>query len=207
MNVLAWLGLAALIVAIVAVPITIWAIRRWGNRRRRVLITYEFTPLFPNVPSEARNHLKVTYNDIAVDDPYLIRVRLQNIGPADIASDYFDARSHIVVKLNCKLYGLINATHPESTSSITADSNGSIELAPILLKRHESWIAEAIVSGIPTPVPIVPLIDTDILDKGSYDTEVGNSFFMRAVYAVGKATPGLAGSVVASLIDALPPRL
>src|SRR3712207_4896455 len=86
-SVAEWLALGALVVALLALPLTIWATRRWGERRSRLLFTYRSVPLLPRGD---RQLLKVTYRDLDVPEPHLVTLRLRNVGPKDIASGHFD---------------------------------------------------------------------------------------------------------------------
>lgn len=196
------LSIAGIIVAVVAIFAGIWAVRHWGVRRRRVLLTCTSTRLIPNLPLRESDTLKVTFRDFPVDNPHLLLLRLQNIGPIDLTSDDFDAKRSIVFTLNCMLYGIISTSHPEATASTSLGSDGAIELMPMLLKRKEAWEVTAIVSGNPRLDTDIPLANTDVLDKRSFDAEVARSFFATLIRATAPLTPG--GSVIVAAIDALP---
>jgi hypothetical protein len=165
LNIGEWLAVGALIVATVGIPITVWATRRWGTRRRSVEFSHRSVPIIPKVPAEAKKLLQVTYRDLPVHNPHLLTVSLGNSGPVDIASDHFDAGKPLIVRLNCKMYGIISTTHPQATVSTALGSEGILSLEPILLKRGEKWTVEAVVSGVPKPELTSPLIDTDVQDK------------------------------------------
>jgi hypothetical protein len=160
-----WLALVAVIVAVVGVAVTIFAARRWGNRRRKVLFSYDSTPLLP--VSDERHLLEITYRDIPVKEPHLVTVRVANIGPSDIASQHFDAGRSLVVRLNCTMYGLTSNSHPHCTVSGAIGAEGVIELRPLLLHRGEEWVVEAVVQGDASPTIESPLIDTDVVDGPS----------------------------------------
>src|ERR1700738_2649754 len=68
---------------------TVLATRRWGNGRRKLLFEYQSTALIPDASSRSTSLLKVTFRDVAVEDPHLLIVRLKNIGPADSSSAPF----------------------------------------------------------------------------------------------------------------------
>jgi hypothetical protein len=203
MNLSDWLGLAALVVAIIAIPIAIWTTRRWGTRRKRVLLTYESTPLISQLSGEARSEITVHYRrDFTVPDPHLLKIRLQNIGPSDIASSDFDSGHPISIRLNCKLYGITNTSHSGSTTSSAIGSNGTINLSPTLLKRQEAWEIESLTSGSGIPEADVPLINTDILDKKSYDAAIARSALVALLRVAAELTP--TSGAIASAISAFP---
>lgn len=157
-----WLSLAALIVAVVAIPIAVLATRRWGTRRRRLRFSWEVTPLLPVPQLDNREQVKVTYKDIPVSNPHLVTIRLANVGPVDVSRANFDGDENVVVKLNCIMYGITDTTHPDHTVATAVGETGKIFLTPLLLKRSEEWIVEAIVSGSPEPELSCPLADTDV---------------------------------------------
>ena len=165
MNLGLWIALVAVIVAIVGIAVTIFAARRWGNRRRKLLFSYESTSL---LPIGAEHHLlKITYRDIPVKEPHLVTVRVANIGPADIASQHFDAGRSAVVRLNCTMYGLTRNSHPQYTVSRAIGAEGVIELRPLLLHRGEEWVVEAVTQGDASPTIESPFIDTDVVEGPS----------------------------------------
>jgi hypothetical protein len=195
------LTIIAIAVAVIAAIASAWAVRRWGVRRRKVLLTHESAQLIPRLPVAANSALKVTFQDFPIDDPYLLQLRLQNIGSLDVTSSDFDAGQHIILKTNCKLYGLISTSHPESTITTALGSDGAIEISPLLLKRKEEWEAPAIVSGRPRIESKVPLANTDVLDRRVFDAKVAQSLLVRILRAVGPVTPG--GGVIWAAIEAL----
>jgi hypothetical protein len=157
-----WIALAAVVVAIIGIAATVFAARRWGNRRRRILFSCEAAPLLP-IADE--NHLlEVTYRDFPVKDPHLVTVRIANIGSSDIASQHFDAGRSLIVDLNCTMFGVTSTSQPRYTVSGAIGSEGVLELRPLLLHRGEEWVVEAVVSGEVNAVLDCPLIDTDVVE-------------------------------------------
>lgn len=156
------LTLVAIVVAVVVGAATVIAARRWGNRRRKLLVAYESGPLLP--PEHRGGPLKITYRDIPVEDPYLVTIRLKNVGPWDIATEYFDSGEPFVVRLNCTMYGVTRTTDPDSTVSSAIGAEGTIQMKPRLLRRGDEWTIDAVVQGVPSPEFESPLIDTDIIE-------------------------------------------
>lgn len=156
-----WLAVGALVVAVIAIPVTFIATRNYGNRRRQVVFTCDSTALMPSAHSD---ELKVTWRGQPVDDPHLVVFRLQNVGPADIASTHFDGGRDLVVRLNANFYGLISTTHREHTVAEAVGAGGVVRLKPVLLRRRDIWSFEALVSGPPRVELTGPLVDTDMAD-------------------------------------------
>ncbi len=175
--------MAALIVAVVGIPIAVLATRQYGNRRRKLLFDWSATPL---IHGGETADLAVTYKGKEVKDPYILSLVVANVGPMDIASDHFDGGRKLRIKLGCTLYGRLDASstgrfngalrdmHPMPESSrleATAryNSDAYIDLHPGLMSRGLWWGADAIVSGRPSPVLENCLIDTDVVDRSTYE--------------------------------------
>ncbi|AMY54369.1 hypothetical protein [Rhodococcoides fascians] len=158
-----WLTLAALVVAILAVPATILATRHWGNRRARLDVEIDAIPLLPE--GVRTGLLEVTYRDIPVRAPHLVIVTLRNSGPRDLASGMFDNGRSITVKFDQTFYGLtaVNGGVQTISPGIGARANEAIVcVKPALLKRGSSWSFSAVTTG-PVEVNVdAPLIDTDV---------------------------------------------
>jgi hypothetical protein len=122
-----------------------------------------------------KSHLKVTYRDIEVQDPHLVKITVKNTGPGDVASEHFDARKPLIIKLNCTMFGLTSTTHPTSTASSSIGAPAVICLGPQLLRRRETWVIEAIVGGQGEPELFSPLIDTDLVNEYARRIENENS--------------------------------
>lgn len=156
-----WIGLAGLLVAILAIPTTIFAARQWGTRRARLEVEVNATPL---LPEDARpGLLEVTYRDIPVKEPYLVSVTLRNTGPRDVATKMFDGERAITAKFNQTFYGMTATRGGIKVASPGIGAEGAIvAVRPGLLKRGESWSFSAVTSG-PVDVDVdAPLIDTDV---------------------------------------------
>jgi len=115
--------------------------------------------------SDVQGCLKLTFRDIEITDPHLVRLTLKNVGPTDIASDHFDAGTPLVIDLHCqRFFGLLGTGHPAgSTMTQSLGGPGLIEIRPVLLRRGDQWTIEAIIDGAPKPELSSPLIDTDIV--------------------------------------------
>lgn len=158
-----WLGIAALVVALVVGAATVLAARQWGNRRRKILFTFNTTALLPK--GQESGPLQITYHNRPVKDPHLVAIHVKNIGPSDIGSQQFDGDRSLKIKLNCTMYGLTSNSHPSSSASTGIADQGVLELRPQLLRRGEEWTTEAVVEGEANPELDNPLIDTDTIDE------------------------------------------
>lgn len=111
----AWIGWAALVVAVVAIPVTVWATRKWGNRNARLDLSVTAAAILPN--GVKPGPLAVTYRDLPVDDPHLVTVALTNAGPRDLTSAHFDGAKPFVIRSDRMFYGVTeSAGNPQISS-------------------------------------------------------------------------------------------
>jgi hypothetical protein len=194
------LTIVGIVIALIAIAVGIWAARKYGTRRGVVLFTCNSTQLIPDLPSSAKDLLKVEYRDFPVPDPHLVNLRLQNVGPRDIASSNFDAGRPITIKTNCKFYGFVSISHPKRTVGRAIGSDGVIDIEPMLLKTAETWEISAIISGRPTIEIDAPLVDVNILDRKALDAKVARSFLANVFRS---ALAGAGGGLALATVDAL----
>ena len=198
------LTIAAIAVALLAIIVGVWAVRRWGVRRRRVFYALTSSPLIPALSALPSDDLKVTFKDLEVKDPHIVLIAIENIGPLDVTSNDFDDNRPITFDLNCKFFGLVESTHPNFTSVPSIGSNTLIKIRPLLLRRGEVLSVAAIVSGAPNLQADLPLQNTDLLDKREIDAEAATSLFLAVARIIAPVVPG-AGLATAA-IDALSSR-
>lgn len=174
---------AALVVAMVAIPVTIWATRRWGNRRGKISVSISSIALIP----DGSKSLEVTYRDIPVPSPHLVTVVLRNSGPKDISSSMFDSGMPITVSFDSTFYG-VTAVHGGikliSSGVGAMPPNSTIGVSPGLLRRKSEWSFSAVVTG-PVEVGIEStLIDTDLIEEvPAVDSDVKVAFSFAGVSA------------------------
>jgi len=198
------LAIVAIVVAVAAGALGVWAARRYGNRRGKILLTWEYTPLMPSIPEDASGKLRVTYNDAPVTEPHLVLLRLQNVGSKDLTSGDFNEKQSLPVNLNCRVEGLLTSNRPQHVRAVQIEApapKGLIEIAPLLLKRRQVLAVTAIVSGRPrieVEPDSEPLINVDIIDKRSFDSETARSLAKFAVRVLLGSTPVLGGSVLSA---------
>jgi hypothetical protein len=156
------LGIAALTVAVIAIPIAVSATRRWGNRRSALAYTSEWISLLP-VDLNA-GAFQLTLNKVPVPEPHLLTISLTNIGPKDIATAMFDSGRPIRIQLGGRLYGVTSTQGGVLLSGFPSKESGDVDtinVLPSLLPRGAAWSFSAVVSGTPSVEFDWSLIDTD----------------------------------------------
>jgi len=158
-----WLWAIALVVSVLAsYAIT----KKFGNRRRKVLFTWNSVQLMPE-----RNRtngrgmsgaLQVSFLGKAVEDPYLVQVTLKNIGPVDIASSDFDAGRQLKVSFPGEYLEVVDWKQVGFDAPFGQDYR-YVTLDPVLLRRGASFTLDVLVDGKPEVELDCPLINTDIV--------------------------------------------
>lgn len=163
----AFLGIAIpSAIGLAAIIITVWAARRWGTRRGKVLLSHSVTSLLPT--GAPRTDLAVTYRQFPVEDAHLVMLRLRNIGPHDITRDHFDQAKPLLIGLNSTFMGLLSAESKDGVSATVTTwaigtENATIGFGPGHLPKKKEWVAEFLVQGTAVPELKGRLINTDIV--------------------------------------------
>ena len=161
-----WLGFIAIVVAVLFGIGAIWAARRFGTRRGKVLVGAAATPLLASIGSQG-NYLEVTYKDRAVEDPHLVRFLVTNVGPHDITRDQFDEGKLFIKLQTGTLYGIVSVGSTDGVSpqvqALAINEEGDISIDAMLLPKGTTWVFEFIVAGPGQPNLRGRLINTDIV--------------------------------------------
>jgi hypothetical protein len=184
------LGIAALTVAVIAIPITVIATRRWGNRRSALAYTSEWISLLP-VDLNA-GAFQLTLNGVPVPEPHLLTISLTNIGSKDIASAMFDSGRPIRIRLGGRLYGVTSTEGGVLLNGFPNKQSGhvdAINVLPNLLPRGAAWSFSAVVSGTPSVEFDWSLIDTD------YRTGTRDEIVKEALLTALDSGPYLLGAL------------
>jgi hypothetical protein len=184
----AWIEVASLFVAVLAVLCGALATRQWGNRRRRVLFTSRVRPLATDELSDDDLYVQVTYRGSQLMDAHQVTVSLKNIGPADVTSAHFDGGEPLVVDLGCTTYSMTNSVQSDAVGARSFRGERSVEWRPALLKRGDTWTIDVIVSGKPWIIPFSPLADTTMVVAGPKVSALDDTAALSyAVVAAGAA--------------------
>lgn len=165
-----WLGFASIIVALAIGVGAILAARKWGTRRGKLLVAYSSTGLL--VDQTSTDQIKVTFQNLPVEDPHLVSLLIKNIGSRDITREQFDGDSPLIIGLNCTLFGIVqckssDGTPPTTVLDLTGPKVDAVGFKPALIPRGTEWTVDCIVSGLPTPRVQGRLVDVDISEGGT----------------------------------------
>lgn len=186
-----WLGLIAIVVAAILGVAGLFAMRAWGTRRGKLLVTYSSTGLL--AVKAAADKLKVTFDDNPVDDPHLVSVLLKNIGPRDITREHFDGRS-LVINLNCPLHGVLRLESSDGGwTSFNVDMDdaglGIILIEPTHIPKGTELVIDCIVSGPANPEVGGRLVEADIVEGDPASSAVIQALSAAAVEGVVMSMP------------------
>lgn len=174
-----WLTFASIVVGgvltIGAIAFGIWAARRWGTRRGKLLLAYNVTALMPS--GEPHKDLGFTYKGFPLRDPQLVTLRLKNVGPHDITRDHFDQDTPLWVGLEATFMGLLRTAStigpsPRVTMWAIGTENAEIGFNPGHLPKNAEWTVELLTEGDAAPEMRGLLINTDIEEGESSSSKV-----------------------------------
>jgi hypothetical protein len=170
---------------------------KYGSRRRKLLFTWDCVQLMPE-RKWTEGALEVSFEGLPVDDPYLLKITLKNVGPVDIASADFDAGLPLRVLFSKGYLELLDMNFVDVMTLIGMDE-GVLSIDPILLRRGATIFLDVLVDGKPEVELESPLINTDIVDA---DTAQRSIRILSEVAAgpasvvVGPATSAVVTSIV-----------
>ncbi|MBP1234517.1 hypothetical protein JOE40_004160 [Arthrobacter sp. PvP102] len=164
--------------ALVGIPVTIFASRRWGTRRGKVVVGSISTPLLASGAHRNSDDLKVVFRGNEVQDPHLVRLLLRNVGPHDITPEQFDGGEFLVELTGSTLYGLVRILSSDGVEPDISTHEGTNQIAdvsfhPTLLPKGVTWVVEAIVSGAGKSKVRSRLINTDISEAETSSLGLG----------------------------------
>lgn len=184
-------------IAVLSILLGLWGARHWGNPRLKMLVSFEAAPLIPKLNIAGPQRLKMSFDGVELQNPYIATIRLTNIGAGDIGSGQYDQGKPIIVSSNTKFYGLIrgDALLPD------IGDDTAIRFPPTLQKCGTTREAVVIVSGPPktgsphnrptqetaiVPDFMIPLVNVQVM------YEVNGSRTENSIGAFGK----LVGSMI-----------
>ena len=152
-----WLWLIGIAVAVL---ISWFFGRKYGNRKRRLLFTWDAVQLMAET-TRAKGALEVSYGGTPVGDPYMLQITVKNIGPVDITSSDFDAARPLDIFLPAGYLTVVDITQM-GVSATVDQSPGCISIEPVLLRRGAVISFDVLVDGKPNVQLDSPLINTEL---------------------------------------------
>ncbi|MFF2842517.1 hypothetical protein [Paenarthrobacter sp. NPDC057981] len=143
---------------------------KYGNRRRKLLFTWEAVQLMPD-NGVANGGLEVSYEGTPVQDPYLVKVTIKNLGPSDISTRHFDSGQMLKVMFPAGYVSTMD-TDVAATPTIRLGPD-FLGIPPLLLKRGAAINLDVLVDGPTTPNLDSPIVDTDIVRADARAIAVG----------------------------------
>lgn len=149
----------ALVVALVGIPVSVWATRRWGNRRGRLIVGWDSVRM---VTGTSFKGVEVRLDGKVIKDPHLVTIALRNAGPNDISRNSFDG----ALPLRATLHGaqsidLIVPSDDELPYAL-ADDGSTLLIGPGHVPTKAKKSATLITEGEPTSIDFGDLIDVDV---------------------------------------------
>jgi hypothetical protein len=173
----------AILLAAAGIGGSIFAAWKWGKRQGKLVFTATATPILAIRDIYAQHGLEgkvvLSVGGTPLDDPHVLRLRLENVGHHDISSDHFDSGKPIAICLGATQFTANMrarlGSHQDKVHSFRMqismssgpdgqkqDSISWVDVHPHLIKRRGFWETEILMSGEPNITLTDSIIDTDI---------------------------------------------
>lgn len=156
MDLIAWLVAGGSLV--LGALITWYFSWKYGNRRRKLLFTWDSVQLMPH-NGPASGALEVFYEGTPVKDPYLLSITLKNLGPSDIGLAHYNG--HLRLNIPGGLVALMD-TEMGAAGAVLVDPE-YLEFEPVMLARNSTINVDVLVDGPRTPELVSKILDTDVV--------------------------------------------
>lgn len=139
-------AIATVAAVVVGLVVGIPSYLTWRHARRRpeIVLEAKATP----VVSVSSRDLTVLWNEVQVADPWLLRVRIENAGSADLESSRYDQARPISFSIG-DTSNFVAILSSDGTSLWRLQPNETVAFGPELLAVGSPFEAEVLVSGEP----------------------------------------------------------
>jgi len=168
-----WAGagvVVALLVGVATVLVT-WSV---GTSKRKMIYSVPtLTSLLPYNDRFAKNafsDLEIMHNGAKLSNPYIISLRIENVGRKDIRSSDFDQGRPLLFHINASIVTMLGAAistemRPESFRLGRTNRGDVVEVGPALFKKNGFIAVDLLTDGKPMLVCESPLIDVTIKEQ------------------------------------------
>lgn len=185
------------VAAVITVVSVIVAIVALVQQRRRKELTWEMNwDSLLTVDDEVRGELKVTYNDEAVEDLALVRIRITNSGDIPILAQDFERALRLELGEAGHVLKGKGDKHPKSLKPSADFKEHAVEIKPLLLNSSDWLSLRLLVSGFREKDVN---IDGRIAGVKEVRRSTGTRF--RHVWLLLLSTVGLAGGALTAIVS------
>ncbi|WP_444468371.1 hypothetical protein ACR31U_35030 (plasmid) [Streptomyces rochei] len=195
---------AAVVVAALAAPLTVWGTLRAANPKRRVEYGVRADNALLHASPQAPQALEVTLNGNRLTEPRVVEVVLANTGRRDITRAMFDADRPLLLDTGTPVVDILSVSSdsPQHTSPTVTVTQGTVlTVAPCLLAREQTVTVTLLADGPRASASLrSPLIDVAVRKYRD-----GTPFWEWVVHAVAIALLlGVSLWLMAALFDVMP---
>ncbi len=156
------IAIAGLVLTAVGLLAGVFYAKQGGRRRNHLVVSVKSQPMIVERNTKAGSAVSLRYADQVVEDPHLITVMMECVGPTDITSADFDQGKPVTIAFDVPMIALLRSDGLDISETYRATS---IDVRPSLLPKGKTFIVSAITDGEPQPRVNAHLIDTDVIDK------------------------------------------
>lgn len=155
--------LATLALTVVLAALGLWGTRRWGTRRSRLRVSWDFVGVIP--PHPAKN-LEIRLDGKVMEDPYVLTVIMRNAGPNDIAESNFNRTKPLrVTVMGARIIDIMDQ-EDEDLPHRMSDDGADLLVGPGLLPAKSQRTFYAFTDQKPSGIDVGKLVDVDIKSDG-----------------------------------------
>jgi hypothetical protein len=168
-----WTGAGVVVALLVGVATVLVSWTVGTSKRKMIYSVPTLTSLLPHDDRFAENafsDLEITHNGVKLSDPYIISLRIENIGRRDIRSSDFDQDRPLVFYMNASIVTMLGAAisaemQPESFRLSRGNRGDVVEVGPALFKKNGFIAVDLLTDGRPVVVCESPLIDVSVKEQ------------------------------------------
>jgi hypothetical protein len=154
---------AAAVIALIAIPCTVWATIRAAHPKR--VFTYELE-VSGGAVRAASNRLAVTFDGTVVANPHILTIRVGNGGSRDIPSTAFDGGRSARFDVGVPIVAVLT---PDPLPAEVSLAGTALLIAPCLIRGREVRSFTLLTDGRCRALEAdVPLVDVRVRRTGEY---------------------------------------
>ena len=177
-------AIVAVVVAVVAIPLSVWAAFRSANPRRALYFTSIAQRLLPQGMDQ---HIRMFAGDVELAAPHLVQLQFASRGRRDIPSSSYDGP--IEVDLGTKIIAVLGRSSDAVPKVVPAPPDAVknsqyFQIGPSLLTKNHRLGYTLLVEGRPTPTLRCSIADVAVHESPPPPTTSGAPRFAQLLMII-----------------------
>lgn len=184
-----WVSMAGVLIALAAVPIAVWATRRYSRRRRRLFYDFDAVQIMGPVNPEVQGEIEVIVrrrgSDATLDNPHMITLSIFSRSDDDIIPEFF--QGPLVFDFGAPVIALMKTESEPGRKGVTPPrvetTATAVRVMPSLIARAHVIKCFLLVNGKPELMVSGSPANVSVDVKRGWGEVVGSPL-MRAVFVL-----------------------